>query len=420
MQMWVYVVRRAALLVPVIIGVMTITFALITAIGPYEQLVSYFGPPPIHALNGHPTYQEYVPCAWVTGNASTPGTCVNPLWAQLAPKLGLDKPIFVQWAYYMYNSFTFNWGLVSNHSASGQSRMGQLIAGHPVSTALGWLLPYTLELALLSLLIIMVVAIPLGNLSAVYRNRPVDQASRVMSFSGFALPSFLLATLIVLAFTLIVGTGQLIHTPWCPGGETAFAEVTGSWPSAVGGGCGYAGGDPANFYYPSWLTYGIISHPTGFPTVDSIIHGQGWLALDTVLRMALPALVIAFGAIAILLRFVRNSMLEVMNLDFVRTARAKGVPESTVIKRHAGRNSMNVTITVLGLTFAFFLGGFPIIEDVFQLNGIGYVLLLAVIPNAPDFALIFGTTLLFTFIVVIANLIVDVLYAFLDPRVRLG
>ena len=418
MQMWVYVVRRAALLIPVIIGVMTITFALVTAIGPYQQLVSYFGPPPIHALHGHPTYNEYVPCSRLTGNASDTGTCVNPLSAAFAPQLRLDKPIFVQWAYYIYHSLTFQWGLVSNHSASGQTRLGQLIAGHPVSQALGWLLPYTLELALLSLLIIMVVAIPLGNLSAVYRNRPVDQASRVMSFSGFALPAFLLGTLLVLAFTLLIGTGSLVITPWCPGGETAFAEVTGSWPAAVN--CQYVGGDPANFYYPAWLSYGIVSHPTGFPTVDAAIHGQGWLSLDTLIRMLIPALVIAFGAIAILLRFVRNSMLEVMNLDFVRTARAKGVPEPTVIKRHAGRNSMNVTITVLGLTFAFFLGGFPVIEDVFQLNGIGYVLLLAVIPNAPDFALIFGTTLLFTFIVVIANLVVDVLYAYLDPRVRLG
>lgn len=413
MKMWVYVIRRVALLVPVIIGVMTITFVLVTALGPAQQLESYFGPPPIHG-NIH-TYNPTIPCSTI--NQSWTGTCANPLFEQLAPTLGLNQPIFVQWAIYIYHSFTFQWGLVSNHSAEQQTFLAGLISGQPVSTVLSWLLPYTLELALLSLFLILIIAIPLGNLSAVYRNRPVDQAARVMSFSGFALPAFLLGTLLVLAFVLLLGTGTLVKTPWCPGGEVAFNEITGSWPIYS---CGWPGADPSNFGYPAWLTLGVISHPTGFPTVDAIIHGDGWIAVDTLLRMVLPALVIAYGSIAILLRFVRNSMLEVMNLDFVRTARAKGVPESTVVKRHAGRNSMNVTITVLGLTFAFFIGGFPIIESVFKLNGVGLIITYAVLPNGEDFALIFGSTLLFTFLVVAANIIVDVLYAYLDPRVRLG
>ncbi|MGA8603760.1 MAG: ABC transporter permease, partial [Thermoplasmata archaeon] len=148
-------------------------------------------------------------------------------------------------------------------------------------------------------------------------------------------------------------------------------------------------------------------------------HGQYWLGVDTLLRLLLPALVIAYGSIAGLLRFVRNSMLEVMNLDYIRTARAKGVPEKVVVSRHAGRNSLNVTITVLGLTFAFFIGGFPVIEDVFGLDGVGRALALSVQPTI-DFGVIFGSTLLFTYLVVAANIIVDVLYAYLDPRVRLG
>ncbi len=173
--------------------------------------------------------------------------------------------------------------------------------------------------------------------------------------------------------------------------------------------------------YPAWVANGIHSTPTGFVTVDALLHHDDWLALDTVLRILLPALLIAYGTVAGLLRFVRNSMLEVMNLDFVRTARAGGVPEPVVVHRHAGRNSLNVTVTVLGLTFAGFLGGFPIIEDVFQLNGVGAMLAYAANPApALDFATIFGSTLLFTFIIVAANLVVDVVYAWLDPRVRLG
>jgi len=406
--MWIYIVRRLILLIPIIIGVMTITFVLLSALPPRQQLVAHFGEPPKQKPW---LYNPQIPCSYL--NASQKGTCDNPYYTALAAKLGLNLPLPEQWAQYMYRSLTFQWGEVSNDSTAGQTV--PIAQGQPVTTVLAWLLPYTLELAVLSLAIILIVAIPLGNLSAVYRNRPVDQAARIMSFSGYALPAFLLASLLLIGFVLALGpaTGYFVHSPWCPSGEPTYNEFTGSWPQQ---GCF------ANNAYPSWLNSGTISTPTGFPTLDAAIHGQYWLALDTIFRILLPALVIAFGTIAGLLRFVRNSMLEVMNLDFVRTARSKGVPEKTVVKRHAGRNSLNVTITVLGLTFAFFIGGFPIIEDVFKLKGVGYILAISVQQtNAPaDFGLIFGSTLLFTFIVVIANIIVDVLYAYLDPRVRLG
>ncbi len=408
MRMWVYVVRRLILLVPIIIGVMTITFVLVNALPPVDQLIAHYGDAP----RQRPwLYQPNIQCSLL--NSSQSGTCINPYYAGLAAPLGIGEPVTTAWAGYMYRSLTFQWGTVSNQSTAGKNL--PIIQGHEVTTVLGWYLPYTLELAIFALIIILLVAIPLGNLSAVYRNRPVDQASRVMSFSGYALPSFLLGSLLILGFVILIGSGNnygYVHTPWCTSGEVVYDEFVGSWPFQS---CF------SNGVYPSWLVAGVVSSPTGFPTLDAAIHGQFWLALDTIARMILPALVIAFGSIAILLRFVRNSMLEVMNLDFVRTARSKGVPESTVIKRHAGRNSLNVTVTVLGLTFAFFIGGFPIIEDVFQLHGIGYLLALSIQQtNAPlDFGLIFGSTLLFTYIVVTANIVVDVLYAFLDPRVRL-
>ncbi|MGI0130190.1 MAG: ABC transporter permease [Thermoplasmata archaeon] len=408
MRMWIYVIRRLVLLVPIIIGVMTITFVLVNALPPYDQLVAHYGPPPIHRTW---LYNQYVPCTVL--NASQPGTCANPYYPALANPLGIGQPATTAWAGFMYRSLTFQWGTVSNDSTAGQAI--PLIQGQHVTTVLSWYLPYTLELAAFALIIILIIAIPLGNLSAVYRNRPVDQASRVMSFSGYAVPSFLLGSLLILGFVLLLGasTGYYGHPPWCVSGEPTYNEFTGSWPFHS---C-FTNGN-----FPGWLAAGVVSSPTGFPTVDAVVHGQYWLAVDSVARMVLPALVIAFGSIAILLRFVRNSMLEVMNLDFVRTARAKGVPETAVIKRHAGRNSLNVTITVLGLTFAFFIGGFPIIENVFKLNGIGYILALSIQQtNHPlDFGLIFGSTLLFTYIVVFANIIVDVLYGFLDPRVRLG
>ena len=403
MRMWIYIVRRLILVVPIIIGVMTITFSLVSALPIQDRLISSFGPPPKNAPGG---YNPYVNCSLLHINKT--GNCDNPLYDRLIGKLGLNQAVWVQWGTYIFNSLTFQWGYVDNKSGAAQAQ--SFIQGQSVDTVLTWLLPYTLELAIFALIIILVVSIPLGNLSAVYRNRPVDQASRVISFSGYALPGFLLGTILLMAFVLAFGSGFGYMDPTCKT-ESFYQFFYGSWPDIS---CF------SNGQYPSWLAHGgVVTSPTGFPTLDAAIHGQGWLSLDTIIRMVLPALVIAYGTIVGLLRFVRNSMLEVMNLDFVRTARSKGVPEKVVISKHAGRNSLNVTITVLGLTFAFFIGGFPVVETIFNLWGVGRMFVYALL--APyDFGLIFGSTLLFTWLVVTANIIVDVLYAYLDPRVRLG
>ncbi len=395
MKMWIYVVRRALLLIPVIIGVMTVTFAIVQAIPVDDKLISTIGP----SKTG---YTPQVQCSQI--GIDKTGLCNNPAYYRGIDKLGLNEPIPVQWAKYIYNSLTLNWGYTDSRSYAS-TLFG--VGGLPITQVLSYYLPYTLELAALSLFIILLLAIPIGNYSAVYRNRPLDQGARVMSFSGFALPGFLLAVLLLFLATYLTGGTSVT---FCNHTATSFNQWYGSWPPQT---CF------ANSQYPSWIGPHEQTTPTGFPTLDALINGNPGLAADSLLRMVIPALVIAYGAIAGILRFVRNSMLEVMNLDFIRTARAKGVSESVVISRHAGRNSLNVTITVLGLTFAGFIGGFAVIETVFGLKGIGLLLALS-IQQPYDFGLIFGTTLLFTIIVVIANIIVDVLYAFLDPRVRLG
>ncbi|MGI0132541.1 MAG: ABC transporter permease [Thermoplasmata archaeon] len=394
MKMWVYIIRRALLLVPVIIGVMTITFVIVSQMPTSTRLLSYFGP----SKTG---YQPTVPCSQL--NPMLNGTCSNPTYARDVHILGLDRPLPVQWGIYLYNSLTLNWGTTDPHSAA--STHFALTGAAPVTTVLSYFLPYTLELAAISLFLILVLAIPIGNYSAVYRNRPLDQGARVLSFSGFALPGFLLASGLLLLATTASGSGLE-----CNNLSFHYYDWVGSWPPLA---C-WPGGD-----YPSWIGPYLETSPTGFPTADALIHGNFYMAGQSVYRLLLPALTIAYGAVAVVLRFVRNSMLEVMNLDFIRTARAKGVAESTVIRRHAGRNSLNVTVTVLGLTFASFIGGFPVVELVFGLRGVGLLLAYSIQPSY-DFGLIFGTTLLFTIIVVLANIIVDILYAYLDPRVRLG
>jgi len=398
MQMWVYIIRRALLVIPIIIGVMTITFILISALPTGIRCVSYF---PI------PRSGDIGPTAPCVGAPTK--ICPNPWWTHCTSVLGLNTPIPVQWATYMAHSLSFNWGTVNLNSYLSTRSDFSFMAGEPVTTALAQVLPYTLELATISLLLILIVSIPLGNLSAANRNRPIDQASRVMSFSGYALAPFLLGSLLLMAFVLLIGASNGWHSLTCASSPT-YLEFYHSWPAQS---CWP--GDA----YPSWLSNGVASSPTGFPTIDAAYHGMWGIAADTLIRLLLPAFVIAYGSIAGLLRYVRNSMLEVMNLDFVRTARAKGVPESVVISRHAGRNSLNVTITVLGLTFASFIAGFPVTETVFGLTGVGRLLALSI--NIPfDYGIIFGSVILFTYLVVAANIIVDVLYAYLDPRVRLG
>lgn len=424
-----FVARRALLLVPVLLGVVTITFVLFAALPIQYELISHFGYP---TPREHCGYEPSCSCGTLNPGSLQNGSCTcvsppinttpnapcqNPVYNSFVHQLGLNRPVFEQWVGYVYRSFTFQWGNVSNDSDLALEI--PQIKGQAVATAISWELPYTMELAGLSLVMILAIAIPLGTASAVNRNRPIDQVARILSFSGYALPAFLLGSLMVAGVVLLFlpHTGFEVSTPWCPKGEAINWELTYSLPPSSTCYSGLVHGAP----YPAWVANGIHSTPTGFVTVDALLHHDDWLALDTVLRILLPALLIAYGTVAGLLRFVRNSMLEVMNLDFVRTARAGGVPEPVVVHRHAGRNSLNVTVTVLGLTFAGFLGGFPIIEDVFQLNGVGAMLAYAANPApALDFATIFGSTLLFTFIIVAANLVVDVVYAWLDPRVRLG
>ncbi|MCI4347330.1 MAG: ABC transporter permease, partial [Thermoplasmata archaeon] len=375
--MWVYVARRVLLLVPVLLGVLTITFILISAIPTQQRLVSAFGSP---KTGTGPT----VACP-----PGVTGPCANPWWTHGIHTLGLDQPVPVQWAKYMYNAFTLNWGYTSSSSYLAQAG---LPGGLPITQILSWYLPYTLELAAFSLLFILILAIPVGNRAAVYRNRPFDQAARILSFSGFALPNFLLASVALLSFVVLSGGFITI----CGGHATPWDLWWGLPPGPTGYYCPPYTGSP-----PTWIGSFSQSYPTHFITVDALINGQPLVAVDSIRRLLLPALTIAYASVAGILRFVRNSMLEVMNLDYIRTARAKGVPEAAVISKHAGRNSLNVTVTVLGLTFAFFIVGFPVTELIFNLRGIGLLFTYSILQPY-DFGTIFGTTVVFSIIVVLA------------------
>jgi peptide/nickel transport system permease protein len=231
-------------------------------------------------------------------------------------------------------------------------------SGQPVASEIASRLPVTLELALMAAAVALLVGIPLGLVSALWPESALDFAARGFGLMGLALPNFWLGTLIILLFA------RYLH--WMPntGGYTDFA--TDAWSN---------------------LRFLL------FPSVS---------------------LGAAMGAVV--MRTTRSAMLDVLGADYVRTARAKGLPLSTVVQRHALKNGMIVVVTILGIQVGYLLGGAVVVEEVFSVPGIGRLLLNAI--NQRDYALVQGAVLVIATLFVAVNTLVDVLYGYLDPRIR--
>jgi peptide/nickel transport system permease protein len=229
-----------------------------------------------------------------------------------------------------------------------------LIANVPVTRLIAAKLPYTLELTLVSTGLGLLIGVPMGVLAATRRNTPTDQAVRVYALTGFAVPDFFLGALLLIGFAL--------HLGWFP----------------IGG----AG--------------------TGF--------------LGRMYHIALPALTLAVVKSAFLGRLTRTAVLEVLGKDFVRTARAKGAPERRVVYRHALRNALLPVVTALGLSLLATLSGSIAIELVFNRPGIGEMLIGAIAQR--DYPVVQGGIIVFALFVVLINLLVDIAYVLVDPRVR--
>jgi len=226
----------------------------------------------------------------------------------------------------------------------------------PVSDVLWRAVPITLELMILALLIATLIGVPLGVISAVRRDSASDYASRVAGLIGISIPSFWLATLLLLFTSRVFG--------WVPPlVYTSFFD------------------DP----------------------------------LTNLSQFALPAISISVFTLAIVMRMVRATMLEVLSQDYVRTARAKGVTRRLVIYRHALRNALIPVVTIVGFEIGILMGGAAIVEINFGLPGVGYVLLQAIFNR--DYPLVQGATLLIAIIFVVANTIVDIVYGWIDPRI---
>lgn len=229
----------------------------------------------------------------------------------------------------------------------------------PVTTAIGRAFPKTLSITILGFVIGALVAVPMGMLAALKRDSVFDYLASISTFVGISLPTFWFGIVFILIFA--------VELRWLP--SVGYVSPSkGLWP---------------------WFQH-----------------------------LLLPALAAGVGEAAILMRFVRAGLLEMLGSDFIRTARAKGLPERRVILGHAMRSAMIPVVTVAGLSLAGLLGGLVITETVFAISGIGRLLTVAIF--AKDYPIVQGVILLITLFFVLANLAVDVLYTFLDPRIRYG
>ena len=284
--------------------------------------------------------------------------------AALRAQLDLDQPALVQfWSYLT--------GLL--HGDMGNS----LKSGQPVLSEILIRLPATLEISITAVLIAILVGIPIGVVSATRANSGFDHSVRVISLTGVSMPAFLLALLLQLVFATWLG--------WLP--------VSGRISP-----------------------YFFVDRVTGFSIIDAWHSGEPGAVASAISHMVLPTTVLAVFLAATLGRFVRSTMLEVMDEDFVRTARAKGLSRHDVVYNHALRNSLLPAITVIGLKFAEMLGGAILTETIFSWPGIGRYMFEAI--RNRDYPVIQGATLVFALMFMLTSLIVDILYAVLDPRVR--
>jgi len=283
----------------------------------------------------------------------------------LKKEFGLDKPLIVQYIDYLKGLFTGNLG------RSIRTR-------HLVLNDLIRFFPATFELTVFSLLLAVVLGVPLGVLCAVYRDRSLDHAARVFSVSGLALPMFWLALMLQLFLAL-----KLDFLP-------------------VGGRLGMLTEPPR-----------AITH---LYLIDSLITGNLFAFKDALRHIILPAFVLSFPALASIIRVNRAEMLEVLSRDFVVNARAHGISRFRIIGQYALKNALIPTTTMIGLRYGWMLGGTILVETVFDWPGTGLYAVQSAVYS--DFQPIMGVTLLVGLNFMVANLIVDLIYGVLDPRVR--
>ena len=306
-----------------------------------------------------------VPSDPVAANLSQSAMSNPEIVAAFKAKWGLDRSLFSQLILYFQHLLTGDLGT-------------SIRTGKPVLDDLMQFFPATLELSIVSMAIALVFGILFGTISSIYRNKSIDHVIRTFSISGVSVPSFWFALIMLYVFSSVIGI--------TPGPGRIDARAT----TPEGG--------------------------TGLLLIDSIFRGDFQLFGDVVMHLILPATVLGLFTMGLIARQTRSNLLEVMSMDYIRTARSKGLKESAVIIKHALSNSMIPVITVAGMGFCNLLGGMVLIENIFAWPGIGQYAYLSAVSL--DFPAICGVSLLIAFLYVVINLFIDILYGIIDPRVR--
>jgi peptide/nickel transport system permease protein len=284
---------------------------------------------------------------------------------QLRQEFHLDEPITRQLWYFLRDA--------------AQGDLGySYVKKRPVTELISTRLPATIELAGGALLIALLIAFPIGIISAVRQNSLIDRLSMSAAFVGISMPGFWLGIVLILIFS--------VWLKWLPVQGRIGSEIA-------------------------------LQHITGFYVIDSLLTGNGEALSSALRHLVLPSVTLAAAVAAIVARVLRSSMLEVLRSDFVQLARAKGAPEGVVVVKHALRNALIPTVTVVGLQVGVLLGGNMIIETVFGWPGLGRLVVEAIFNR--DFPLIQGAVMVYALTFVLANLVVDVLYTYLNPKITL-
>lgn len=351
-----YIIRRLLLLPVILFGVTILIFGMISFLSPAQRAALYVRDIP-------------------KNDAAMDG---------IIKRYGLDQPIYVQY---------WNWLVGREDPVTGKTTGGILrgefgysrTGAEPVGNMIRRRFPATIELALFAFFPIIGIGTYLGVIAAINHNKPIDQFGRIFSIVGYSFPSFVFGLLVLMLF--------YAKLQWFPPGRVS------DWANTI-------------IMAPSWTSY------TRLITVDALLNGRFDIFLDALRHMVLPILTLSYINWALFLRVARSSMLETLRQEYVTTARAKGLKESTVINRHALRNALIPVTTMAGLTVANLLGGVVITETIFNYPGIGSAA--AEAAAQVDIITVLAFTLLTGFILIVANLLVDLVYAFLDPRVRLA
>jgi peptide/nickel transport system permease protein len=310
-------------------------------------------------------FTQLVPSDPVAANLGEQAAGDPAAVAAFEERYGLDEPVPVQYWHYLTNLL--------------QGDLGESLQDHqPVRDNLATYIPATAELAILSTFVAVIVGVLFGVLAAVRRNRSADHLLRVVSLAGISMPTFWIALVALYIFFFRLG--------WFPGGDRL---------------------DPGVLAPP---------HTTGMYTIDALLAGEWSTAWNAFHHLMLPALVLAAYSIGLLTRYTRSAVLEVIQNDYVRAARAKGLPEANVLRRHVLRAALPSVVTVIGLVFANVLTGTVLVETIFAWPGIGqYAYRSAVTLDLPS---IMGVSLFVAVVYITINFVVDVLYGVIDPRIR--